>query len=794
MEYGELDQYILIKNIEKITEWHNAFEKDNNPYNNLIMIQSSNPDVTLNRILNCNKDVYLFFNNLTSIQKAALMPKLELYYITPKNEYKELKFRNFPDFEEFRNFATNTKTEFSFNENEREDGAGLKKITISDKNQNPGTVNLECKIELFFDNVLALTNSSILELIKTPEIRSAKSESKFRIKLVAGWQTPTDLSNEIFSTEQLEFIEKSNVVYLLSLVKHDLSFNQNGSVSLTVFYQGALEKYLATSPDTDIFALSSPGKINKFLADLATSGKPDYLEEYTKESLNKIAYETAIDFISQTQLSATAKHNLELGNEESETTTDRITSELNTDAEKKINDLEEKLGVTLKRLSELEMIAIKDKYSRIMKALNTKKRLFFLSMEGSAYNAIQAAQSINSKFFNTIEPTFSNGYQINNFGVSVDQTALEALQRNFNAINAQFLQKIEEAGGNEEKLNELTTEYFSKYDNQVVLTSQVPVRQIGDLRHGSQPLDASVTTKKIITYTTLGDIINIVRSFIDISDGEGVELVLGPCILGKFSINIANFPIAISTFMIWFVNTVVRQARRKYQFWEFIYDIIGALVKPALLGVGLIPEESVNLNLKTAITISDTKLEKGGVYLDQGHLHFLSKNVFNTKNIYSYMILYMKDYELTKRDGILKEDLEDGIYHFGIGRDRGIVKNIDFAKIDFARLRDMRITTEGFNNVGDLLREHYDMTIKAIGSPLFIVGAQAYFDGSYLGEAGKNITERLGLGGYYLVTGLETTISKDLFESDVKCTWTSMRYTVAEGYKRLDKRPTEEVK
>lgn len=130
-----------------------------------------------------------------------------------------------------------------------------------------------------------------------------------------------------------------------------------------------------------------------------------------------------------------------------------------------------------------------------------------------------------------------------------------------------------------------------------------------------------------------------------------------------------------------------------------------------------------------------------------------------------------------------RKDMEDGIYHFSLARDRGIVKTIDFSKIDFPRLRDMRITTEGFNNVGDLLREHYNMNLKTIGSPLFIVGGQLYFDGAYLGESGRDITERLGLGGYYLITGIETSFSKDLYESNVKCTWTSMRKTSAENYK-----------
>lgn len=321
MEFGELDQFLLIKHLEKIVNWHQAYEKDNNPYDNLIMIQSSKPDVTLNRILNCDKEVYSFFNNLTTIQKAAMMPKLELYYMT-KEGYKIINFRNYPDFEEYRKFSTDTNTTFNFNGEEKEDGVGLKRITINDRNQNPGSVNLDCKIELFFDNILALINSSVLELIRTPEIRASRSERDFRLKLVAGWQTPVDFGQQIFSVRDLELVEKSNTVYLLSLVKHDLAFNQNGSLSLTIYYQGALEKYLASSSEMDIFGNASEAQIIKYLTDSTLLNNKDgvsmqNLQSYIVAMQNKILYEAQIDALSKAQLTATEKNRINLGQDSS---------------------------------------------------------------------------------------------------------------------------------------------------------------------------------------------------------------------------------------------------------------------------------------------------------------------------------------------------------------------------------------------------------------------------------------------------------------------------------------------
>lgn len=784
MEYGELDQFLLIKYLDKIVNWHKDYEKDNNPYENLILLQSSKPDITLNRILNCDNEMYNFFNGLTNIQKAAMMPKLELYYMT-KDGYKIINFRNFPDFEEYRNFATNTNTEFNFNGEEKEDGVGLKRITINDRNQNPGTVNLDCKVELFFDNILALTNSAILQLIRTPEIRASRSERDFRLKLVAGWQTPVDFGQQIFSIKDLELIERSNTVYLLSLVKHDLAFNQNGSLSLTIYYQGALEKYLASSSEMDIFSNSSEAQIVKYLTDSALINNKDgvamqNLQSYITAMQNKILYEAQIDALSKAKLTASEKNRMNLGQDSSP---EKPSNNPNEAVEDKLRDLEEKLNETLKLLSDFELFVIKDKYSRFLRSLQNNQRLFFLPISKDIYSGLQKDLLTNNALF--WAPVLSIlEIKPENFSTTDNRDAIKELQRQTKIAQEQFIEKIRDAAGDEDKLKEITTELFSKN----LGPSELSQNSAG----AASKRRAGVDQEKFITYTTLGDIINIARSFVDIPPEDNVEILLGPCIMGNVSINIASFPIAISTFMIWFVNSVIRKAVRKYQFWEFIYDIIGALVTPTLNAVGLIPDKLVNINLSTTISISDKQLEKGKVYLDENIFHYLSKNIFNTKDVYSYMVLYMKDYEMDQRDGILVDDMKDGIYHFGIGRDRGIVKTIDFSKVDFPRLRDMRLTTEGFNNVGDLLREHYDMNIKTIGSPLFIVGGQVYFDGAYLGESGRNITELIGLGGYYLITGIETSFSKDLYESNIKCTWTAMRKTSAENYKIIEVGKQEE--
>jgi hypothetical protein len=66
------------------------------------------------------------------------------------------------------------------------------------------------------------------------------------------------------------------------------------------------------------------------------------------------------------------------------------------------------------------------------------------------------------------------------------------------------------------------------------------------------------------------------------------------------------------------------------------------------------------------------------------------------------------------------------------------------------------------NTAGEILKEHYDVSIDTIGNPLFQNGKYFYLDPSYSGlQFGLKVTETIGLGGYYFVHGIEDTITPE---------------------------------
>jgi hypothetical protein len=113
-------------------------------------------------------------------------------------------------------------------------------------------------------------------------------------------------------------------------------------------------------------------------------------------------------------------------------------------------------------------------------------------------------------------------------------------------------------------------------------------------------------------------------------------------------------------------------------------------------------------------------------------------------------------------------DMENGIYHLAIGRDRGIVKSIQFKRTDYPGVKEHAMTRD--ENLGyENLREPYDADVELIGNTLFQNGDLVFLNpltvGSGAGalQSRSDIMSRLLIGGYYVVVEVEHTISQEGF-------------------------------
>ena len=117
---------------------------------------------------------------------------------------------------------------------------------------------------------------------------------------------------------------------------------------------------------------------------------------------------------------------------------------------------------------------------------------------------------------------------------------------------------------------------------------------------------------------------------------------------------------------------------------------------------------------------------------------------------------------------------KNGVYNLGIGRDRGIVKNIKFTKSDAPYQLEMRVeqrqSEEGFT-LGEF-RQVYNATVKLVGNTLFRNGQYVRLDPSTMGLDQRTAIQ-LGLGGMYVITKVEGELSRSGYETTLTCKYNS---------------------
>ena len=150
------------------------------------------------------------------------------------------------------------------------------------------------------------------------------------------------------------------------------------------------------------------------------------------------------------------------------------------------------------------------------------------------------------------------------------------------------------------------------------------------------------------------------------------------------------------------------------------------------------------------------------------------------KNSYHVGVYYVVSENVSKAHGPpigdetrVERDNKNGIFHLYIGRDRGIVKEVNFSKVDAPYLREARIQQKSLNPLAQLAAT-YNVDMTLLGNTIFWPGQYIYVNprglGSGIGDPPDkdSVANQLGLGGYHLVTGVTSFVESGKFETKVK--------------------------
>ena len=776
-----LKQCALLLNLEELKTAYQVELKSSaggkNAYGNRIhtidVNDATNRDQIMNFIISPKlKQVKEFLKISPEIQ-AALVPKIRLFKVyndeSDSNILKEIEF-SFPNYydpnsKKFKLAGGETTEGAGFSDVHRGGGCGIKDLSFVFEGTNPATVEKDIKAEMTmyfqdFNELLKerssdnLFNTSgkmekfkYLELLLIPgspaiaktstdddgkkykENLMSYDPSNYRIKIDVGWVPRNDdsfrslLKDRGIDPDLFKLSMKHvNRSFYMAKIDHELDFNDDGSVTIKINYGG-------------------------------------FTEEATRSN--------SMDALNTPEL---AKKKKIINDEHDQIIRDK-TCEDNPKAYQEL----------LQTYNALEIQYLKESHQSILKRLIKNKKLHYCFIDQDAVDSFA-----EFGFFKRSPRLIWPGEEASGI-VSADAEV-----------------KVETVAEDPDAEEEDKT-YKDTF-------SDTSLKNLKDIEVTPS------STQRLVTYFYMGDLINVALDSLEnpATPGEIYPHMKNfKVVMSGFNykdsldrnnhINISEIPIATEYFFEWMNQEVIKIRRRAYPVHMFVKDLCNKLIIDLMMEACLNNTGDKKMDFKTMSITCLGKLDttdgtdrwvdplgdESGIPKIEGSHHMnvkqghqsdllpLSTDVppGNIKGIFNYLVIYASTATKIKYgSGLRKEDGENGIFHFGLGETKGIVKKIKFTKHDIKGLREARFMNHGRDGLAQLSNA-YKATIEMFGNFLFYPGMLLYIDPVGLGgddfDPTKlgSVANALGFGGYHGLTRVKTSMGPGKFSTTVEGYW-----------------------
>jgi len=734
---GENDkQAFLFNEIEQLIQNRRAQPIG---YENIITIQDINPNDFINKLYKMPEGVYEAFSTLSPVRKAMLYPHLSIYrFDGTVGEYKQILINTRFNSESLGIYNNDSDPTKIFEQMDEISGVGIKRIVINNNPERESDVNIRVTVELFIENIMFLMHPDIRAMITVPFIKDNVNKEENRIKISYGWNVPNDFTNDNdgdFKNFQ-DALKYSYKNILCELYRHDLSFHEDGSISLKLEYIAGLEGFVK-SKQADLFNPENYIESNKKLI-------PEHSENL--KAIKKL--EEEIKAIVGNPSVAQVKF-IE-------------------DTNKKIDEKKAQNEKYIKAL-------ITPLYGKILLDLMNSNNIYVakFDLKTTLFNKITNLANLTANIFSDDE---DNKKELN-----TNQFSKEFL-KSIKPIKINRDSKILYSKASDEKA--LDAAYAKIYSANYyvdgksrVLTTDKPlteediekVEETPDLQKGAESLDKLDS----IFYFHLGDLVGTLIKTLKFQSDDfkfifgTFDYVLADGKTIKYY-NFSDIPIDLYSFIVYWNNYVISAKPSSYLFSNFIRDLFKDFIG-SMFGATARSNEQSRLTTYTVgldIVNSMKGIEAGNYNGDDIKVNLVTPFEIallkDRNSIHQYMIVTARSVYNEYLNADYASDVSNGIYHYRIAQTEGIINSISFSKVDNQKLYDARMVNQKLNMAGNILKEHYDVNLTSIGNPMFQNGKYFYLDPSYSGlKFGKIVTETIGLGGYYFIHGVEDVISAD---------------------------------
>tara|TARA_Y100001973_G_C5207802_1_gene342916 strand:+ start:489 stop:2900 length:2412 start_codon:yes stop_codon:yes gene_type:complete len=724
---------------------------------NLIPVQGD-PSTFLGKALSRSK-MERFLEQVSPAELSALVPKIRIFKVEKNNitnGFREVEL-HFDDYTSEQDLAAITKTRFG-----RGSGVGMKSCYISYDGTNPAesTRMVNVRLNMFFAKIEDMLRGqagsiSFIDLIrpkKETKDPSKLTQNEHQIRLEVGWAIPPS-GHALFQgqKELREAIADSTLSLFLTLREHQLSFEQDGRVNMAIDFIGRIEA-TTNSSNFNIFPDPSGGDVTQ-----SRSLRIKYKEQKAADAKRTLQYNECLKAKKGKRGPSEAKI-------------------------KKLRSSYLKSVQQLKSAKEQDKIV---KYESILRTLFDMGKINVTSI---------------SKDFLGISNDITKRIKYKTYGklpyTDPGKSGCKTTPRVASPSESLRYRNILSAakGG---------VKQFQKNVSK-------KLRLLGSSRD-SKCVD--------IYYMFLGDLMDVAMNrFYDTADSETFkpENAYFKFLLGSIvrrddpsrQVNLADIPISLDYFVVWFANTIIRRNLDTYGLNDFMFDIVSKLVSPIMNLKCLrnvkqtesrinprfiqfyMPAEGDSRNQKDPLlgVTNGQFLKTAGNYkpgkkklpvfshIDVEGFPSMKKGALKkakTGNVYSYIYITGHEEVSNYRKVNYLRDIREGIYHFNLGTDSGLIKTINFEQISIPGQAEA--IAEGTSL--SWVRRLYNAKVSLYGNSFFVPGMKVYINPLTIGlgraDKGESVASQLGLGGYYIIIKVEHSIESGKFQTDLTCKWES---------------------
>ena len=766
---------------------------------------------TGNACLMADGDPYAFVNKLTQHphQKvffdmqnkdiSTLMPMIRLYKINTdggKETQQEYSFQSNTTYDELeRTFHTKGKRGY---------GVGVKDFSFVYDGNNPFAAkkSIKAKLTIFansFDELLEERDPlekggsvwSYIELAlktgkgtaatdkkgKTAEeikkIEDNLSKLNFRLKAIVGWAKPNGNLNHFGEwtssgtkkTDLLDAIYDSHMTLNLTPVTHEFNLDDMGRVNFVISYLAYVDDFF----DQSGFNIFSNIEINK------------------KMLKRKMRYKTLTKECKAEEVAKIKKQELEQK---------EVKLEKQKGLQSIIQELFDKDYVKYIEIGYTELLMFESQGPYFETGGNIAEKIIDKSLIGGVEPALlEHYAKTQADAFTSKKGDAADNER--NFAVA-------AANPNNNSIPFFYASDLMDVilGGIENKLEKLPSELGSLSTKETVAATAMSSADV----LAADPATLVEEDKEISK-----DDIALEKEKLQLfqENFKKFRLLLGPLEIvnpkngaKSLFVNFGDVPISVKYFVEWMTDKLLKKDETTYSLSKFLSDFFNDLIKNFLNDSSCfegVAKQKARLNQSVVTSYRDA-----GITTDEFTAEILKKHKFASRGVLknmkqpvlnvsgptllpisnpgvdreiNYMVFYAGRTQPTElMQGNRGDDENRGIFHYMLGKNRGIVKKIDLSKTTSTGLREVRFEQEGYDGL-EQLREVYDVNLTTYANVKAWPGTYIYIDPhGWSPMATDQDLTRLGIGGYCMVIRSEHSFGPGQAESKITAKWVASTF------------------